>query len=148
VTGGTEFATADVASGEVVSTLPASIRVIVVGRKGTAMSNSPAESSRPTEAGNRGVPRYCTSVKPSALRSSSAISCGATQVEGIWTSLSVVVSGGGSAATSLGCKPRSPAVPASVNPSRNSRRLNRLACWILMGTSLPDPGQRDTKNAG
>src|SRR5262245_27286005 len=67
---------------------------------------------------------------------------------GIRTSLILVVSGGGSAATGLGCTPRSPAVPASVNPSRNCRRLNRLACWIRMGTSLPDAGQCDIENAG
>src|SRR5215510_11592433 len=56
---------------------------------------------------------------------------------GIRTSLILVVSGGGSAATGLGRRPRSPAVPASVSPPRNLRRLNRRACWILMGTSLP-----------
>src|SRR5712692_5385274 len=67
---------------------------------------------------------------------------------GVWTSVIVVVSGGGSAATRLACRPRSPAVPASVNPSRNLRRLNRLACWVRMGTSLPDASQCDTWNAG
>ena len=59
---------------------------------------------------------------------------------GYWASLSRVVSGGGSAATGLGCTPRSPAVPASVNPPRNLRRLNGRACWLCMGTSLPDAG--------
>src|SRR5437899_1978865 len=62
-------------------------------------------------------------------------------------SLSAVVSGGGSAATGLGCKPRSPAVPASVNPPRNFRLLNRRACWGLIGTSLPNGSQYDTENA-
>jgi hypothetical protein len=33
--------------------------------------------------------------------------------------------GRGSAAADLGCRLRSPAVPASVNPPRNLRRLNR-----------------------
>ena len=43
-----------------------------------------------------------------------------------------------------GCRPRNPAVPARVSPPRNLRRLNGRACWILMGTSLPDVGQCDT----
>src|SRR5712691_11249397 len=60
----------------------------------------------------------------------------------------VVVSGGGSAAPSLGYTPRSPAVPASVTPPRNLRRLNGLACWVFMGTFLPDAGQCDTENTG
>src|SRR5712692_3098904 len=67
---------------------------------------------------------------------------------GVLTSLIRVVSGGGSAVTGLGCTPRSPAVPASVNSPRNLRRLNCRACRVLMGTSLPDAGQRDTWNAG
>src|SRR5262249_42227245 len=50
---------------------------------------------------------------------------------------------GGSAAASPGCRPRNPAVPAKVSPRRNLRRLHCLACWILMETSLPDPGQCD-----
>jgi hypothetical protein len=67
---------------------------------------------------------------------------------GLRTNRSVVVSGGGSAATGLGYKPRSPAVPASVNPLRNLRRLNCRAYWVLIGTSIPDTGQCDTSNAG
>src|SRR5262249_49937108 len=72
---------------------------------------------------------------------SSATYQGAKQIPGFWGSLSIVVSGGGSAAARLGWKPRSPAVPAKVNPLRNSRRLRHLAYWILMGTSLPDAVQ-------
>ena len=53
---------------------------------------------------------------------------------GLRTSRIVVVSGGGSAAIGLGYTPRSPAVPASVTPPRNLRRLNCLACWVLIGT--------------
>src|SRR2546427_7732158 len=67
---------------------------------------------------------------------------------GRFRSVSCFVSGGGSAVTGLGCKPRRPAVPASVNPPRNLRRLNGRACWIVMGTSLPEIGQCDTENAG
>ena len=70
------------------------------------------------------------------------------QMAGLCTNRSVVVSGGGSAATGLGCRPRSPAVPASVSPLRNLRRLNCLACWGLIGISIPDTGQCDPKNAG
>src|SRR5262245_43830386 len=66
---------------------------------------------------------------------------------GIRTNLSLVVSGGGSAATGLGCTPRSPTIPASVNPPRNLRRLNRLTCWVFMGTSLPNAGQCDPETA-
>lgn len=66
----------------------------------------------------------------------------------ICLSLSVLVSGGGSAATSLGYQPKSPVVPASVTPVRNLRRLHGLACWVLMGTSPADAGQDDTENAG
>jgi hypothetical protein len=55
---------------------------------------------------------------------------------GTWTSLILLVSGGGFAATHLAGKPRSPAVPASVIPLRNLRRLNVRACWVLMSTSL------------
>src|SRR6266851_5981125 len=87
-------------------------------------------------------------MNPSARRSSSATYWGARQMLGVWTSVIFVVSGGGSAATRLACRPRSPAVPASVNPPRNLRRLNRLACWVHMGTSLPDSSQCDTENAG
>jgi hypothetical protein len=59
----------------------------------------------------------------------------------------LVVSGGGTAATGLARRPRSPAVPASVTPPRNLRRLNGRACWILMRTFLSDAGQYDTENA-
>ena len=47
-------------------------------------------------------------------------------------SLSVVTSGGGSAVAGLGCKPRSPAVPASVTPPRNLRRLNRCVDSVMV----------------
>src|SRR5919108_2468878 len=62
--------------------------------------------------------------------------------------LSFVVSGGGCAVTGLGYTPRTPAVPARVNPPRNLRRLNCLACSVFMGTSLSDSGQCDSENAG
>jgi hypothetical protein len=58
-----------------------------------------------------------------------------------------VVSGGGSAAADPGDSLSSPAVPASVTPFRNRRRLNGLAWWILMGTFLPEARQYDTENA-
>jgi len=45
------------------------------------------------------------------------------------------VSGGGSAPTSLGYRPRTPAVPAGVNPPRNARRVQPSARWIFMATS-------------
>src|SRR6266508_2257206 len=67
---------------------------------------------------------------------------------GSWTSLSVVVSGGGSAAVGLGPRPRNPAAPARVSPPRNLRRLNGLACWVLMGTSFPFTGPGAPENAG
>ena len=54
---------------------------------------------------------YCTSVKPSALSSSSAMYCGAMQIAGLRCSRILVVSGGGSAATCRGQRPRSPTVP-------------------------------------
>jgi hypothetical protein len=73
---------------------------------------------------------------------------GATQMAGVLGSLSVVVSGGGSATTGLGDRPRRPAVPASVSPPRNLRRLNGRACCVLMGIPLPEAGQYDTENAG
>src|SRR6266540_668981 len=66
---------------------------------------------------------------------------------GLRNHLIVVVSGGGSAALGLEWRPRSAAVPASVNPLRNFRRLICLACWIRMGTSLLEAGQYDTENA-
>ena len=49
---------------------------------------------------------------------------------------SVVVSGGGSAASDSGFRPRSPAVPARVIP-RNSRRLQPSACRLFMGHLNP-----------
>src|SRR5262245_34744976 len=61
-------------------------------------------------------------------------------------SLIRVVSGGGSAATGTGDTPRSPAVPASVTPPRNLRRLNGRACWICMGTYLLDAGRCNPGN--
>src|SRR3989442_783018 len=91
---------------------------------------------------------YCTSVNPSLGRNSPATKSGAPQMPGSRPSLSRVVSGGGSAATGLGCTPRSPAIPASVTPPRNRRRLNRRTCWLHMRTSLPDVGHDDTEDAG
>ena len=41
-----------------------------------------------------------------------------------------------------------PAVPTSVNPPSNRRRLNGLVCWLRMETSLLDAGQCDMENAG
>src|SRR5262249_32289191 len=73
--------------------------------------------------------------------------CGAKQIAGEWTRRTFVTSGGGSAATGLGCTPRSPAVPVSVKPRRNLRRLHTLACRIGMGIFLPDAGQCDPENA-
>jgi hypothetical protein len=66
---------------------------------------------------------------------------------GIRTSRIRVVSGGGSAAARLGCKPRSPAVPASDIPRRNLRRLSGPAYRVCMGISLPNAGQCDTEIA-
>src|SRR6266699_2656126 len=91
---------------------------------------------------------YRTSVNPSPSRSSSATYWGATQRPVTCTSVSFVVSGGGSATAGLGLRPRSPAVPASVSPPKNARRLHRCVCWLRMDTSLPDAGQADTENAG
>ena len=90
------------------------------------------------------------SVKPSATSNSSAIHWGARQVLGTFVSRSRVVSGGGSAAVNLGCRGprRGPAVPSSVIPPRNLRRLNGLACWILISTSLPEASQYDSANPG
>src|SRR5262249_10895894 len=81
---------------------------------------------------------YCTSVKPSLYSRSCATHVGARQGGHASNSLIFVVSGGGSAATGLGCQPRSPAVPASVNPPGNCRRLNRRACCLRRRTSFPD----------
>jgi hypothetical protein len=47
-------------------------------------------------------------------------------MQGGWTSLSVVVLGGGSAAIGLGCRPSSPAVPAKVSPPKKRRSLSVL----------------------
>src|SRR5262245_14353612 len=57
---------------------------------------------------------------------------------GLCTHRIVVVSGGGSAATGLGCRPRNPAAPASVTPPSKLRRLNRRACCERIGTSLAE----------
>ena len=76
----------------------------------------------------------CTSVNPSPRNSSSATYCGAMQREGgVATSLSVVVSGGGYAATDSDFRPRSPAAPTKVSHSRNSRRLQPSRCRLSMG---------------
>ena len=85
---------------------------------------------------------YCTSVNPSPCRSSSATYWGATQRPPLTcASLSFVVSGGGSAATDLGFRPRSPAVPASVSPPKTSAGSSRRSlvmhryllptCWCI-----------------
>jgi hypothetical protein len=55
---------------------------------------------------------------------------------GIRTSRILVVSGGGSAASRLGCRPSSPAVPARVNRPRNARRVQPSACGALIGDLL------------
>src|SRR5215831_14496386 len=89
---------------------------------------------------------YCTSLNPSARSSSSARYCGVTQIEGSWTNRIWVVSGGGSAMTSLGRRPRSPTVPASVSPPKKSRRLKGRIYWVRIGTSIPDAGQCATEN--
>jgi hypothetical protein len=47
-------------------------------------------------------------------------------MQGGWTSLSVVVSGGSSAAIGLGCRPSSPAVRAKVSPPKKRRSLSVL----------------------
>src|SRR5262249_54962352 len=60
---------------------------------------------------------------------------GAPQMAGLRPSLSFVVSGGGSAATDLGCRPSSPAAPARVSPPRKRRRVQPSGCWARMGTS-------------
>src|SRR5262245_61790583 len=88
------------------------------------MSNSPVAISLP--CGNPALVRYCTSLKPSACKSSSAMNCGATQVAGVLMSLSLVVSGGGSAPSVLAGTPNSPAVPASVRPLTNCRRVKSM----------------------
>jgi hypothetical protein len=49
--------------------------------------------------------------------------------------LSVVVSGGGSAALGLACKPSRPTVPAMVSPSRKRRRVQPAVCWARMEPS-------------
>ena len=60
---------------------------------------------------------------------------GAKQMLELQFSLSLVVSGGGSAATGPGGRPRRPAVPARVNPPRNCLRLQRAMSRLLIGTS-------------
>ena len=64
-------------------------------------------------------------------------------------SLSVVVSGGGSAATDLACTPRSPAVPTSVNPPQEPPPAEP-ASVLGPHENLPSPdaGQCDTETAG
>src|SRR5919109_1483924 len=78
---------------------------------------------------------YWTSVNPSPHRNSSARYSGAAQRAGLRVSLIFVVSGGGSAATGLGYRPSSPAVPARVSPPRKRRRVHPAACGAFMGTS-------------
>src|SRR4029450_13831721 len=107
--------------------------------KAMLMSASPEARDLYTQA----VPSfrmYCTSVKPSLRSNASATYMGAIQMPEICTSLMVVVSGGGSAATGLGRQPSSPADPASVKLPRNLRRLHRRVGWVLIGISLPDAG--------
>jgi hypothetical protein len=122
-------------------------------RRSTGAAKWPLRSASP-DASARSTPRvpavgaYCTSVKPSARRRSSAIHSGLRHVLGSWAMRSRVVSGGASAAARAGRRPKTPTVPASVNPRRNFRRLNRLAYWVRMETSLPKTGQCKTANAG
>jgi hypothetical protein len=47
---------------------------------------------------------------------------------------------------SLGRRPSNPAVPASVSPPKNFRRLMPPVCCRLLDISLPEAGQRDTWN--
>src|SRR5437016_860371 len=61
------------------------------------------------------------SVNPSPSSSVSSTYWGAMQMPVMFTSLSLVVSGGGSAATDLDATPRRLAVPARVTPRTNSR---------------------------
>ena len=75
---------------------------------------------------------YWTSANPSPRSSSSAKYRGAQQAVGERTSLSFVVSGGGSAASELDCNPSSAPVPASAAVPRNSLRLQLLCRLILM----------------
>src|SRR5439155_269010 len=103
--------------------LPVLIRRIAAGPNAMLMSAAPevrtSEILVPTCTCT-----YCTSVNPSRCRSSSAIYCGASQRLPISrTSLTVAISGGGSAATGWARTPRRPAVPASVSSFRNSRRV-------------------------
>src|SRR6266511_1078405 len=126
---------------------PASTWMMDSGAKVVLISSAPEAKSRwifeswviPTST-------YCTSVNPSRCKNSSATYCGGIQMPGFLDSLTLVVSGGGSAATGLGYQPRSPAVPASVTPPRNLRRLNGRAGWVLIGPSLPDTGQCDREH--
>jgi hypothetical protein len=78
---------------------------------------------------------YCTSVNPSPGSNSAATYKGATQIAVEWPSRIFVVSGGGSAATGLGCKPRSPAALATVSPPRNARRLKPAVRGVLIAAS-------------
>src|SRR6266851_6707293 len=72
-------------------------------------------------ASREDVLTYRTSVNPSPSSSVSATYWGAMQMPVMFTSLSLVVSGGGSAAADLDAMPRRPAVPARVTPRTNSR---------------------------
>src|SRR2546426_504854 len=101
---------------------PASTRRITGAAKCPLISASPEASacSTPTVPA---VGVYCTWEKPSARSSSSAIHSGLRQVLGTREILSRVVSGGGSAPANSGPSPARLAVPASVRPRKNSRRL-------------------------
>src|SRR5438876_3223173 len=83
-----------------------------------------------------GIWTYWTSVNPSPCKRSPARNRGDKQREGVCPSLSLVVSGGGSAATDSDFRPRSPAAPARTSPLRNSRRLQPSACRLFMGISF------------
>src|SRR5437667_5875733 len=101
---------------------PASTRRIPGAAKCPLISASPEASACSTPT----VPVvgvYCTWEKPSARSSSSAIHSGLRQVLGTREILSRVVSGGGSAPANSGPSPARLAVPASVRPRKNSRRL-------------------------
>jgi hypothetical protein len=74
---------------------------------------------------------YWMSVNPSALSSSSAIHWGARHAwsYGNFGSLSLVVSGGGSASAGFGETPRMAAAAVSAMPFANSRLVVLLMSW-------------------
>src|SRR5262249_42443005 len=72
---------------------------------------------------------YCTSVNPSALKSSSPMYTGARQIDDSRTSLIRVVSGGASAHAWDDRTIRRPVVAPTLSPCRNCRRLTR--CCVI-----------------